>query len=782
MGKTQDWIGDDLANLLELPNQVLYSLYETYYSGTRRDRKATIRRIANNYRLKYRKGFIVKPEREHPYDKDEPKRISARRAKQLGAPAVHAETLPDVVEPVIDPQAELAIEFLSAKNPEHQNLLEMYESFNDQVVEIEIKTNKPSAKVLYLNELLIGHKDSAIQFFARVVDKLPEDLDAIVLSGVLQGDFKLLQKARRKSLVPELASMDTQFHYAKQIIDKLVESGIPVIYNLSNDDRRVAEEYTIESFRKMLDLANSVDKVNYYQIDKMKTHPKWQEHLNFQTAIAYPYCLRSGRRLRSAEEMKELTGEHSLEEYLMLFDVVKDLEEGKEPNPEYTVWLEMENLGDTTFRIVDDANVNFKTKNGKFTSWVRHNLSFSNEPMYGNHLQTPLDIIGQRKASSQSTPEMLITQHNLEEVGIQKDGTWIISCGGLLETSRFMNTKGSKADVAGDQSRRINTTRRRISSPSASIHERFDDGRHIVTILNEKLLNKAESCPRTALPLLTDWQIGSLSARPDLLIKYLDYIQSINEEKILYLNGDFVQGRNYANFPNENQSLGLISMDSQVAFVRELLDKFLHAEGVTKALVTPGNHEWNSGTEKWHGYSFTQYIMDALSAKNIPNQRSEGMMTAKGEQFKAWASIDYVGDYGVYVSHLPLMKGAKGNSGPPIYQAATHTTGLGEAKQSVDFEMYGHWHHPQYLLFGDKLSVISGSLAGMSGYEWMRGYRPIISSVILHIGGSEAPQLEFLSQDFMENWKVTGWTNSQIKKFVIDATKRASEGVYTKLK
>lgn len=686
-------------------------------------------------------------------------------------------------EPEIDRNTELAIEFLSGETASHDSLLEMYEALQDAPAEIVIETNKPSAKVMYLNELLIGHKDSDIRFFAQIVDSLPEDLDAIIVSGILQGDFKLLQKARRKSLVPELASMDKQFRYANQTLNRLVDTGVPVIYNLSNDDRRVAEEYTIEQFREMLDLANTADKLNYYQIDRMKAHPKWQEHLAFQTAYVFPYCLRSGRRLRTADEVKLMSeGEMDVSEYLMLFDTFKRLERGEDPNPEYAPFIEMANLGDTTFKITDDANVCFKCTDGTYSDWVRHNLGFSNEPMYSNFMNVPIDRIGELAAGGRETPDMLILQHNLEEVGINKDGTWIISCGGLINANRFMQTKGSRADVAGDQSRRLNTTRRRVSSPSASSHERFNDGRHVVTLYNQKLLEKAESCPRTALPLLTDWQIGSLTARPDLLIKYLDYIQSVDEQKILYLNGDFVQGRNYPNFPNENQELGLISMDSQVAFVRELLSQFLKPDGVTKAFVTPGNHEWNSGTEKWHGYSFTQYIMDALNAKGIPNQRSEGMMTSKGEQFKAWASVDYVGDYGVYVSHLPLLKGAKGASGLPIYQASTHTIGLGEDKQSIDFEMYGHWHHPQYALFGDKVAVISGSLAGLSGYEWMRGYRPVISSVILHVGGGQPPQLEFLSQDFMENWQVDGWSNADIKKFLEEARKRASRGEYTTIR
>jgi hypothetical protein len=118
----------------------------------------------------------------------------------------------------------------------------------------------------------------------------------------------------------------------------------------------------------------------------------------------------------------------------------------------------------------------------------------------------------------------------------------------------------------------------------------------------------------------------------------------------------------------------------------------------------------------------------------------------------------------------------------PVYQAAVHNKGVGRDKHSVDFEMYGHWHHPQYGLFGDKLAIISGSLAGMSGYEWMRGYRPVINSVILHIGGGQPPQLEFLSQEFMENWQVEGYTDEQLKDWLDKTRKEAVRGTYTELR
>lgn len=77
-----EWDGDDLWNLLNLPNAELYKLYCQFYSGTKQSQRETIRRIANNKRNFYRQGKIQMPERSQPYDPEkEPDRIAERRAK-----------------------------------------------------------------------------------------------------------------------------------------------------------------------------------------------------------------------------------------------------------------------------------------------------------------------------------------------------------------------------------------------------------------------------------------------------------------------------------------------------------------------------------------------------------------------------------------------------------------------------------------------------------------------------------------------------------------------------
>ncbi len=684
-----------------------------------------------------------------------------------------------------DPNIEMALSVLNvAEAAPPDSLVDIYTKNREAtaIQHVEIKTGKDSANVLYLSELLIGHQDSAVDFFINTINQvkdLPEAMkpDAVVMSGMLQGDFKMLEKRRRSTLVPELNSMDAQFRYAKQLIDQVAELDVPIVYNMSNDDRRIAEEYTIEVFRKMIGYANK--HVPYWRIDQMRQHPKWVEHFQFQTNTVFPYCLRSGRRLRSAEEMGEVTdGEVAVEEYFMLYDTCKKIEAGVEPNPEYERWLDMASLHDQeNFVITDDVNLEIETKGKKYTDYVRHSLGFSPQPMYGNHMKTAAELVGQMASNGQPTPDMLVTQHNQEEVGVGNQNAWIVSTGGLIRARNFINSRGSKTDVAGDVSRRLATTRRRIPSPSATMHERTDDDRHIVTYFNEVLNEKAYSLPeRMTIAELCDLQTGSITARPDILAKYLDYIRvrALGERATaLFFGGDMVHGRNYSNFASESQSTGLMSMDAQVRFNETLFKASLagmtpeEVAAITRVVVQKGNHEWNSGTDKWHGYSFTDYMRSTFEKEFLKKGYSdeeidqkitqhEAVMTPKGEVAQANTSTDYFGDYGVLIQHYLLERGGKGSGGDmPVYQSHNYATGAGELMAKLDILMQGHWHHPQYGLFGDKIGVVGGSMAGLSGYELWRGYRPTIAGTLIHLGGGLPVQIEFVSEQTLHGHKIT---------------------------
>jgi hypothetical protein len=697
--------------------------------------------------------------------------------------------------PKVDVNSEIAAELLSQSLGESSlDLQNIYDASFKDIDRVEVDVPDNTVRTLYMSELLIGHKDSAVDFYDKTIEdlaSLPEDMKPhmAVISGFMQGDFKYLEKPRRATLVPELNSMDSQFHFARQKIEQLQALDIPVIYNMSNDDRRIAHEYTIEVFRKMHDYAKSQDTVNWSKVDKMQQHPKWNAHLQFQSEKVFPYCLRAGRRLYTASEMEEKTkGKITVEEYFVLYHVENAVENGEKIPENYSDWLKKEAKKQNQELIVtDDVEIQTKTEGRTYTDSVRHYMGFSPQPMYQNHMKPALDSVAQLASNGHETPDMFVTQHNQEEVGVSTQDAWVISTGGLIRARNFLHAPGRRTDAKGDVSRRLVTTRRRIPEPSASIHERTDDGRHIITFMNETLNEKSFSIPeRMTIAELCDLQTGSITARPDILVKYLDYIRTRamgERATAIFFGGDMLHGRNYPHFASESQMTGLMAMDSQEAFNTNLFQETFkditpeELEGLIKVLVQPGNHEWNSGTLKWHGYSFTTYMRnlfermyaragytDVEIAARVKSH--EATMTQKGEYASGYTGVEYFGELGVLIQHYLLERGGKGSGGDlPVYQTHHFANGGGDLMKNVDIFMAGHWHHPQYGMFGDKLGLVGGSMAGLSDYELKRGYRPTIAGTLLHIGGGLPAQVEFVSEQNLHGHKVTtgGFSKEELK-------------------
>lgn len=684
-----------------------------------------------------------------------------------------------------DQNAEIAFELLKKPlNEAPHSLRAIYEADDQPIDVVEVETHRPSANILYMSELLIGHKDSAVDFFETTIDRiksLPEEMkpDIAMLTGLVQGDFRHLEKARRATLVPGLTNMDAQFKYARQMIEKVQEIDRPIIYNLSNDDRRVAEENTYDRFRAMEGLAKSQLGTGWAKQDRMRQHPQWNTHYQFQLEEVVPYCLRSGRTLYLAEEMSQRTnGAIAIDEYFVLFNAKTALEAKEKLPPEQDAWLKQvraEQLKDLI--VVDDVNLHIKTDSKEYTDWVRHYMGLSATSMPQNHMATPLAAVAQRAANGLPTPDMLVTQHYQEEVGVFNGSGSVVSTGGLIDAGRFFNAPGRRTDAKGDISRRLATTRRRVPSPAATMHERTDDGRHIITVMNNALYEKSYSLDeRMTIAELCDFQTGSITARPDLLTKYLDYIRTRvmgERSTALFFGGDMMHGRNYPHFSSESQMTGLMAMDSQEDFNTALFRGAFsdispeELKALERVLVQPGNHEWNSGTLKWHGYSFTTYMRELFGrmyaragytdeeiAARVKSH--EATITKKGEYTSGYTGIEYFGDMGVLIQHYLLERGGKGSGGgPPIYQTDGFVTGGGDLMKNVDVFMAGHWHHPQYGVFGDKLGIVGGSMAGLSDYELKRGYNPTPAGTLLHIGGGMPPQVEIVSEQALHSHKVT---------------------------
>ncbi|MBI2034307.1 MAG: hypothetical protein HYT11_01085 [Candidatus Levybacteria bacterium] len=665
--------------------------------------------------------------------------------------------------------------------------------------EVDMSLDKPSRKTLYLSEILLGNNTADVDFLDKTIahiESMPQEEkpDVIVVSGLLQGGFKFRQKDRRSTLVVDeegnVMDVNPQFQGARVILDKLLGLGVKIIYNISNEDLEICRDYTITTMQMMKKKGKSLadtDKqfVAYWQQDQLQQDKAWDIHRNFQTNVVFEYCLRSGRNLRSADKVEAFTnGRLRMEEYLMLRHIYQKVLAGKDVDDVWQeipeTWKEIvvkENIPlpgktFTDFEVVNNVNLRTKIKSRdgstkETTDKIWHDLNLGSGSMYHNPTFAAEALVRQWHSEGKNAPQTITIQHQQLGFGIgTAEGSWVISNLGFTNSDEAIEQKGSIASAGRSSAWRHITTRRVGASAGATMHEFTDDQRHIVSVFNEKLLEKADaSADRTTVAFWMDWQNGSVTARPDLQVKLVDMVFSDvlpQRPTYLFLAGDMIHGRNYKGMPNENQHIGLIQIDHQKKFVKELIEHSLQnvnqndLESLKHVGIISGNHEWNSEYVTT-GAVHSEYLRD-IFCRLLVNKNNESLdsddrvvfydtvATRYGDFLKSWVVKKDIEGYGVFVKHLPLERGGRGGGNkPPVYQAQGLYEGLGDLAKDIDISVFGHWHHPQYGIFGNKIAVVSGALAGLSSYELDRGHRSVIGATMIHLGGGMPPEIEFLS-------------------------------------
>lgn len=653
---------------------------------------------------------------------------------------------------------------------------------------ISASTVKSRVKFMHFSELLAGHQDFDIKFLNQVftqLSALPQEKrpDIMIISGLVQGSFRHRQKNRRLTLVAGLESEMEQFKIARLVINECLKLGIKVIYNRGNDDREICEMRTYDAITIMANQANpqkdSAKKTfNYKELDDLKQTRAYDFHFRFQWDVAFPYMLRCGRRLLSADEVGKRFGGRRMEEYLMLLEAYHALAEGQPlPDPFYAQVLAVDNIPlpekeFNDFKITSDFDLKVAAVNGPefFTLWEKHNLNLTPTTMQSDSLKTARSIVGQLKAMSDKVPNALVIEHQQQNIGVLEDETLVVSLPGMHSAHLKRNALVSEVQI--DPSRRKLTTRRELFTAGACAIT-WENRRYLIDFYNESLLKKAGSLKeRTVVALLSDWQTGSVTARPDLQAKAMDYIlHEIMAKHPTYLAfaGDIIQGRNYPEMPNENVRMGLVRTHDQQEFVRQMLlnsfdgvpvENLLHLQSVG---ITPGNHEWNS-LHKMTGETYMGLLVGTLrdfmryNKLETPVTYYDKVATEQGEHFNAWAGVLAVGDYGVLIQHLIMERGGKGGGGGlPAAQAKTLIEGTGKLLRNIDVILTGHWHEPNYCLVNDKLAVVNGSLAGLSGYEFQLGYRPTMGTILVHLGAGLPPTLEIVTTEMLAEYSPKGY-------------------------
>lgn len=692
-----------------------------------------------------------------------------------------------------DPRAVRAFEFLTDKKDysgmSYDEIMATDENLHGMRTVERRRGNAKSQNTLYLADLLVGSRYSDSEYFNKVVDtvaNLPSDQkpDEIVMTGLYMGDFGGRKKNSRWMLKQGLRTLDQQFRAGKEKLDQLHELGIPVVYTRSDNDTDVIEEMTHSAFNDMRILArqhmkDSEEPINQKRQlsvrEKNKAHPQWMEYYNFTKYVAFPYCMRTGRALRDASEVSAATnGACDEPEREVLFDAYRRISNGQRLLPKHRELLDVSALKDGKgLTIVGDMEHHITTRGQEYTDLIRHKFQTSNQPL-SNYFRKMNQIRGSMAAEGADEYDNYIITGQSEAAGVfRPDGKAVHSIGGFQDPRKALKEDGDSLMSPANTVAKAVHGRGRFHEPNATSIERKDDGRHIITFYNKKLMEVSESIPeRTMVMLQCDWQAGNLAARPDYQIMQLDFVNRRMSEMavVLALGGDMVEGRNYFDFNRESGRTGLGAMDQQFHFVKMMIERSFRDVSTAQlrnmiVKQTIGNHEWNSGTLKVNGYSFADALIDEYRmaylekgfTRDEANERvqfQDTIVTDRGEPVKTYSTLFKVGEMGFELRHF--FGAGKGTGGqPPAFAGHNQTVGLGDTRENVHVGIFGHYHHPNYLLGGNKLYVGAGSLNGMTGFEYEKNLRATNAVVALHIGGGLPPQLEIINENALINHKIS---------------------------
>jgi len=695
-------------------------------------------------------------------DKVAPPVAGTRRTKKSEAPP------PEEKKPTLRSTiTQKHIESLSEDDDAHKK-------FNEQrtVDKLHVGIRGKSARVMHLTELLYGHKDADLDFAERALshlESLPpkERPDVVVVSGLIYGGFQHREKNNRRT---KTMSVSEQLTNAKEFIERLQKMGLTVIYNKSDNDQKIIEDYTYDAVRVLEGIAreNGDDwPTSFAAFDRVQQSHLWQKNYEFQWDVAFEYMLRSGRNLLTKEEVQEKAGEE-IEEYLLLLDAHRRLGRGERLTPLQRQVLEVANIpyrgrAQDKLIVTDDYNLELETS-GKTTHLSgRHEFKQSATSMTKDPTAVPRRVLAQMKASGKETPDALVIENQQRSVGVMQGETLIMSTPGMT-TYNFDSS--SFARVSSDKAERMAKSRGEVNYAGIQEVEFHDDGRISIHLMNDTLMNIAAKTeePHAAI-FFSDWQSGSSTARPDLAVKALDYALHtvlMKEKGMLFPNGDIIEGRNYPEMPNQNAHMGLVDVDDQEVFVyeymREILEKMPqqaknNLEGVH---ITPGNHEWNSG-RKFFGATHSVFLKALFNEASDGNFKttlhSKDIVRAGTSHFKSSTAIAELAEHKVLAQHYML----EGGAGLPINQFAQMlSSSAGPLMKDINLMGAGHWHHPQFMMTSNKVGFISGSLAGLGSYEWWKGINPVIGTTIVHLGGNRPVEIELLTPEFLYNYKCKG--------------------------
>lgn len=649
-------------------------------------------------------------------------------------------------------------------------------------------------KTLFLSSATFGYAYTDEKTLEQLVDIAnQDDVEKVVMSGGVYGEFLLVENRRRRLMDHEYPNLDAQLRRFKNWRDSV---NADFVYLMGENDDKIIENLHAlyvkehERLKESEDKKERKKKLFFYHHQRTQFNAEYDEAEKVIHDWLYPYMLRAGYDPTHLHEgIARDEEDPPILKYMNVFTRVKRMRDEGESislrDAEKKI-VQPEFFRNTDKFSVERSGVH-KKKHGEVNVEVQNNLQFSAITQYANPhrgMDELAKLIG--NGTVQSDSNFLVDLRT-------GYGLFRVDAGGIAQLAvpyaqddrRYFDSEFSnrlfKRTLADPVHKRA-TIPYAPNLPGAMIISGDQkEGRVILQPFMPKILESMEEVQKTGkskryvkVYVGHDMQLNSITERLDMFVKTMDYAftdhgphPSQKSATAALLIGDHIHGRNYPDLPNENAYLGGLMVDGQKKMFVNLVRPFLmnKKNPLEYVGVVPGNHEWNSDFRAQAGTLHCEALQTAMEQFQIDNGLDEKLrldfptfaMTADGDIMKApWGYVD-VNGYNILFSHMfhAKMMGAKGGSGSnPSKQQANWFRKMGTLAKEYDIGCMGHLHQMEVAVHDNRLNCVLGAYAGESGFEYSRAYASYPMTAILHFRDDGGMHVEILSENYLKDYQI----------------------------
>lgn len=643
-----------------------------------------------------------------------------------------------------------------------------------------IKINGDCLDISFIGNVRFGNYFIDGKFVKKAVSFLEEKIkpNIIVAGGsLIQGDFDGYQSDRKRENIPDagLNTLGAQIEVYEKLIKRLEGAATDRVFcQLGIEEWKIAMQKAIQVVADYSGI--TLSGLGTYAIEKVKRiyGDDVMHYLIMQGEIVVPYMYRIGRKLLEAEKVAELIGD-SHDEILLIIFILLFKEFGKPIPKKYNKVVNFEaldgDLKDSKRKISpDNLLLQLPKQFNNRTVQIITNSSFSDITQALDPLRTLEENLKDLQSQNVKVSDFVF-DFNAEKfvATVLNGGTFVCGLPGCHNIELLGNhmIKSAHSRIINARSHRQITVRREITKPGIFNVKILQDGRIRFQYVNNRIFDIIEANQNQPeitekLCYVSDIQIGSITAREEWFIKFLDYALYVWGATHLLINGDLIHGYHYPRFASENRPICLVSVDAQKYFTREILRPLFPAPYLKHIDIVLGNHDadiWGADITGRNDLEFLQMFLEELyrhankdvDVVNWSRIRHMGSPNFDGDPMNvpfAWRENVAGGySYGAQHTWLPF-----GGGRTPLDKQRRWYKNMGNAARGMDVSFGGHNHIFYAGDLNQKFMFQCPGILGGSGYEFARGLMPHSLACLFTFSNKTGIEVELIPMIWLEKY------------------------------